>query len=137
MPKKGMVWVYSPPKPPKPKVPDTVRQEVSEKANALVETLLKPKFIKPPSPDERFNYIVDIFTKWFRGYLYFCATYHCPGPNATSPSFETRFTRLEYAGPDRFNLAYMRYTEQWQEVYRDLSLDECLESIREEAFFWP
>jgi len=137
MPKKGMTWVYSPPKAPKPKVPDVTKQDVTAKANALVETLFKPKFIKAPSLDERFNYIVDIFTKWFRNYLYFCATYHCPGPNAISPSFEARFTRLEYSGPDQFNLSFMRYTGQWVELYRDLSLDECLKAIREEVFFWP
>ena len=40
-------------------------------------------------------------------------------------------------GVDRYHLFYMRYMEQWQEVYRNLSLDECMKAIREEALFWP
>ena len=67
----------------------------------------------------------------------FLNRYCCPGPNALSPTFEARFTRLQYAGNGRFNLAYMRYTGQWWEVYRGLTLDECLARIREEPLFHP
>lgn len=136
MPRKGMSWVYSPPKLPKPKVSESVKQGVAEKANALVETVLKPQHIKPPPDDERFNYLVDISTKWFRSYFYFCTTYRCPG-NATVPSFEDRFARLEYRSPDRFNLSFMRHTGQWIEIYPDISLDECLVAIRDDPFFLP
>ncbi len=31
----------------------------------------------------------------------------------------------------------MRYTDQWQEVYRDQTLDECLESIENDPMFMP
>ena len=47
MPKKQ--WVYSPKKPSKAQVPDAIKQEVMTKANALVEAVLKPKNVKPPS----------------------------------------------------------------------------------------
>ena len=49
------MWVKSPPKQPKPKVPDAVKTNVEAKANDLIETVLKPNHIKPPSGDERFN----------------------------------------------------------------------------------
>jgi len=129
------MWVYSPPKPSKPKIPDALKAEVEAKANELVESVLKPKYVKPPPEDERFNYVIDIFTKWYRGYFYFCATYRSPGPNAISPTFEDRFARMEYVGANRFSLAFMRHTGQWQELYPSLTVDECLESITNDPFF--
>ena len=137
MAKRRKTWVFRPPKQPKPKVPDTVKTNVKAKANDLIETILKPNYIKPPSEDECFNYIVDIYSKWYRNYFYFCAKYACPGPNAISPFFETRFARLEYVGHERFNLSYMRHTGQWWEIYTDLSLDESLTAIKNEPHFLP
>ena len=130
-------WVSSPPRQPKPKVPDAVKAEVAAKAGALIETALKPNHLKPPPEDARFNYVVDIYTKWYRHYFYFCSKYHCPGPNAISPIFEAKFARLEYVDNDRYNLSYMRHTEQWWEIYTDLSIDKCLETIRDESHFLP
>jgi len=60
-----------------------------------------------------------------------------PEPNALSPSFETKFTRMEYIADNRFNLAYMRHNEQWFEVFQDISMDECLKSIEENPVFTP
>jgi len=139
MAKARKMWVFSPPKQPKPKVPDAVKANVEAKANDLIETVLKPNHIKSLSGDERFNYIVDIYSKWYRSYFYFCAKYACPGPNAISPFFETKFARLEYVGHERFNLSYMRHTGQWWEmgIYTELSLDESLDAIRDEPHFLP
>ena len=122
MAKSKKTWVYSPPKPPKPKVPESVKAEVEKKATELVESTLKPR-IEPPPKDERFNYLVDIYTKWHRNYFYFCGKYCSPGPHALSPYFETRFARLEYIGKDRFTLSYMRYTGKWWEIYEGLTLE--------------
>ncbi len=130
-------WVYSPPRQPKPQVPDAIKAEVAAKADALIETALKPDHIQPPPEDPHFNYVVDIYTKWYRNYFYFCSKYHCPGPNAISPFFEARFARLEYVDNDRYNLSYMRHTEQWWEIYTELSLDECLATIKDEPHFLP
>ena len=137
MAKGRKMWVFSLPKQPKPKVPDAVKTNMEAKANDLIETVLKPNHIKPPSGDERFNYIVDIYSKWYRSYFYFCAKYACPGPNAISPFFETKFARLEYVDNECFNLSYMRHTGQWWEIYTELSLDESLDAIRDEPHFLP
>lgn len=129
------VWMYSPPKPPAPKVPAGFKDEVQRQANELVTSTLRPRYIKPPPKDNRFNYVVDIFTKWYRHYFYFCATFCSPGPNAIAPSFEERFARMEYIGGDRFNLAFMRHNGQWVDIYHSVSLQECLESVRDDPFF--
>jgi hypothetical protein len=135
--KKHKMWIYSPKKTAPPQVPDTIKAEVETGAKELVESYLKPTFIKPPPKDARWNYIIDIFTKWHGGFFYFCSTYACPGPNAISPTFESRFARMEYVGGRKFNLAYMRHTDKWWEVYRGLTADECLRLIRDEAIFQP
>ena len=38
---------------------------------------------------------------------------------------------------DNYNLSYMRHTGQWWEIYRDLSLEECLAAVRAEPHFLP
>ena len=118
-----------------PKIPDSIKSEVKLKADSLIKDVLKTKYIKPPPEDNDFNYLVDIFNKWYRGYFYFCSKYNCPSPNAMAPSFEDKFARLEYAGQDKFNLAYMRHTGQWFEIGFDLSLDECLNEIENGSHF--
>jgi hypothetical protein len=131
-------WIDSSPNPPMPKVPEDLMAEVEIKATELVETVLKPQHLKPPPEDQPFNYIVDIYTKWYRNYFYFCAKYACPGPNALSSFFETKFARMEYVGGrSRFNLSFMRYTGEWIALHRNLSLEECLAAIRDEPHFYP
>ena len=134
MTKRQKMWIYSPRKKP---VPDLLKAEVQSRANELVENVLKPEHIKPPPKDIEWNYIVDIYTKWHGSYFYFCAKYCSPGPNAISPSFETKFARMGYFGNNHFNLSYMRHTGQWWEIYTDLSSDECLTTIRNEPHFLP
>ena len=101
-------WVYSPR--PASRIPDSVRNEITAKADEIVQTVFKPRYVKPPPRKPRFNYIVDIYTKWHKNCLYFRAKFACPGPNALSPFFEDSFTRLAYMANGRFNLAYMRHT---------------------------
>jgi len=128
-------WIHCPR--PASHVPDAVKEKVTAKANEIIETVFKPRYIKPPPKNERFNYIVDIYTKWNKGCLYFRAKYACPGPNALSPFFEDSFTRLAYMANGRFNLAYMRHTGKWQEVFNDLSMEDAFDAIREQPFFHP
>lgn len=130
-------WGAVAPKKIKPTVPDSTQAMLKEKANRLIDNVMKPEHVKPAPTSNDFNYIADLHSKWYRNYFYFCATYNCPSPNARSPSFETKFARMEYIADNRFNLAYMRHTEQWFEVALDISMDECLKRIEEEAIFMP
>lgn len=61
MKRREKAWFWRPEKSPKPKVPDNVKAEIETKANELVESFLKPEYIKPPPEDIRFNYAVDIY----------------------------------------------------------------------------
>jgi hypothetical protein len=131
-----MRWVFSPSKAVKPKISAGVKTTVEQQAQALIDTVLKPKHIQPPPPDARFNYVVDIYGKWYGNNFSFCAQYACPGPNALAPFFEDKFARLECIdGQRRFSLAYKRYTGEWVEIYPDLSLAQCLGAIKDDPFF--
>lgn len=122
-------WIRLPDKKPKPQVPASEKQLIEQRCNDFIVTELKPKIVPKPE-DYEWNYLVDIFGKWYRNYFYFCSVYNCPGKNAISPSFESKFARLEYTSPDRFNVAYMRHTGQWWEILQGLSLEECLSEMR-------
>jgi hypothetical protein len=130
-------WVYAPQKPAPPKVPEALKREVETKANALVESLLKPKHVQPPPADPQFNYIEDIATKWYRSYFYFYAVYRSAGPYALGGTFEAKFARLTYIGDGRFSLAFQRHTGEWIEIFPDLTLDECLAAVRDDPWFQP
>jgi hypothetical protein len=130
-------WMRVSPRRVSPQVPDAVKRVLKEEADDIIANVLKPEHIKPPPTDNGFNYLVDIDAKWHRHYFYFCARYNCPSPNAIAPSFETKFARLEYIGAKKFNLSYMRHTEQWFELYQELPMRECLRLIAEDPHFMP
>jgi len=129
--------VYGQRKVSKPKVSGNLKNEVKEKADKFVETVLVPRYVKPPQEDAKFNYVIKIYTKWYSNYLYFCSTYHVSGSNAIQPTFANKFARLEYDPNNGCNLAYMRHTEQWQEIGFDLSIDDALNMIEENEWFTP
>lgn len=130
-------WMKVPAKPARPKLPDDLKLEVQKKADQFLESFLKPTFIRPPPQDPKFNYVVEIFTRWHQRYFYFCSKYRCPHENCISEYFETRFTRLEYVGNKKFNVAYMRHTGQWWEILEGLTLDECFDAIKEQELLHP
>jgi hypothetical protein len=127
----------SPLKKPRIKLPDSLQTEVETKAAALIENVLKPRHVLPPSKGERFNYIIDVGAKWYRNSFYFFSTYACPGPNALSPTFESKFARMEYLGNARFALSFLRHTGEWVGLYDALSVDECLKAIQDDPWFVP
>jgi hypothetical protein len=137
MPQEINPWAMYPRKTSTASLPESLKMEVTSKANELIETVLKPKYIQPPPENPQFNYIVDIYVKWYHKAFYFCAKYHVAGPNPVEPSFEAKFARMQYAGNNRFHLAFMQHSGQWVELYTGLSLDECLAAIRDDPFFQP
>ena len=136
MPKAQKRWVYAPPKPTKPTISAALQQEVEQKAQPIV-LVWKQTYLQPPPADASFNYLIDIWTKWYRSAFYFCGTYASPHPNAIAPTFEVRYARMTYAGDRNFNLAYMRHTEQWWELFTDVPLEEALHTIEITPHFHP
>jgi hypothetical protein len=114
-----------------------LKQEVNQKAGDLLENVLKPKYIEPPPKGRQLNYLVDITTKWLGSKCYFINIYRSPGPHAVSPTFETKFARMEYVDNAKFALSFLRHTGQWVELYDALSVDECLKAIQDDPWFQP
>lgn len=117
---------------------DSIKSEVEAKANDLIRNVLKPKHVVPPKKDEPFNYIADIGAKWYRNYFYFFSTYACPDPNSRSPTFESKFARMEPLPAGKFALYFMRYTgKEWVGIFDELSVDECMNAIQDDEWFVP
>lgn len=133
--KQPLTWMVRPTRPKKPAISESLKAQVDAKAKELVETVLKPRFVQPPPKKPRFNYIIDVTAKWHRSSLYFISTYACPGPNALSPTFEAKFARMEFVGGSKFSLSFMRHTGKWVVLYERLSLDECLDAIKDDPWF--
>lgn len=132
-----MDWLPTPARTAKRIVPVDLKSEVTLKAEELIETVFKPRHLKPPPADPRYNYLVDIYTVWNRSFLYLCSRYACPDPNAISKHIEHRFARLRYVGSRRFDVAFMRNNEEWCEIYWDLPITEALHTIANDPFFLP
>lgn len=133
LPKTWMLPTTS--RPAKSPVSERIRADLDARATKLVEVVLKPRYMRPPPKKPRFNYITDVWVKWIGSAFYFGTTYTCPGPNAISPSFESRFARMEHLGGGRFALSYMRHNDKWSRLFPSLTVDECLDAIENDWHF--
>lgn len=114
-------------KPGKP-ISEFEKQQITADCQPLVEQF-KIQYIRS-NPDKRFNYLIDIYTRWRGNYLYFCEKYKSDDENRIADEFEVKFVRLEYKGHDLFNLSYLRHTEQWFLIATDLTLRDCLNMMK-------
>jgi hypothetical protein len=116
-------------------LPDYARPAIDEKARNLVETVLKPRLVID-EPHKEYNFVIDVVTRWRGSSVYFISIYRV-GSRGDVPgdTFEAPFARMQYKAGDLFGLSYMRHTGKWEEVYPGLSVEECLESIRDDPFF--
>ena len=115
----------------------SIKASVETKAKDLIDKVLKPKHVLPPPVGAHGNYVTDMGAKWHGKYFYFFSIYACPSPNALSPTFESKFARMESLGNDKFALYFMRHTGEWVGIYDSLSVDECMRAIRDDPWFVP
>ncbi len=120
-----------------PTLDAVTKAQVEAKVRELIDKVLKPKHVKPPRDGAKSNYLTDIMPRWYGSTLFLVSVYACPGPNAISPTFEDRFGRLKPVGGGRFDLDFMRHTGQWVPLHQGLTLDQCLEAIRDDPWFMP
>lgn len=130
-------WMFAPRKAKTKPVPEQIKSALKSQADDFIASKLKPLHVAEDNEAKEFSYVTDISTRWRGSYFYFCATYQCVGVGCISPTFETKFARMEYVGANRFNLSYMRHTGQWIEIFQDITVDDALQEILDQPFFCP
>lgn len=130
---RGYEWTFSPEniKPSRKLISDI------ESRFALIIDRFKRDFIREPKEGNESSYIVDIYQKKRGRFFYLCAKYRCPAKNCISEFFDIKFARLECYISNTFNLAYMRHNDEWNDPYRELTLDECMKMIETDELFHP
>ncbi len=120
-------------------VPVLFKRALTEKAEQLCQDKFRPAllFQAEAAKSHNFNYPVEVNTTWRGKYFYFCTKYRRPEHNGVQEFFEVRTPRIEYVGNSLLSLAYRRHTSRWCEVFFDMSLDECFETIEQMELFWP
>ncbi len=117
--------------------------KITDKQKAAITVFFEPLILKfktelqKVEPNKKFNYLVDIYTKWNQNYFYFCEKYKAVSDNRIADEFETKFVRLEYVSENNFNFSYFRHTGQWQLVIDNITLQECMEMIEGNPNFRP
>jgi hypothetical protein len=114
----------------------------SEKATIVaacerfITEVLRPRFLPEIRPTE-FNYPIDIRGKWHgRNYRFF-QRYRSDGHHTEKGEFDWPFVRLEYVGPDRFDISFFRHTEKWWPLHRSVTLKEALRLIETDGLLHP
>ena len=110
------------------------RTEAKAALDAFVAEHYRPQLKEPPKNSE-FNYAVDLTTRWHGPYLYIRAKYACPSPLAVTPFFERDFVRLGVVFANKWNLWARRYNDEWLCLEQDLTLQQCFQRMRTDAWF--
>lgn len=117
------------------KLTDFEKLTIESQCQPLIKKL-KSQYISK-NPNKEYNYLIDIYTKWYRNYFYFCGKYKSESPNKITDEFEDKFVRLKIIKENEFDISYLRHTGKWFEIAYDLTLNECLEMIEDTPTLHP
>jgi hypothetical protein len=109
---------------------------ITATCQAFIDTILKPRF-RPTVTPTQFNYPVDIQGKWHGTKYRFLQRYRSGFEDNRGEEFDAPFVRLDWIGPDRFDIQWHRHTGQWHRVYRNLSLKDALNTIISDELLHP
>lgn len=128
-------WMPSSTRSPIIKPSEADKEHINNYFLPLIEAF-KKQYI-PKKPNKGFNYLVDIYSKWYQNYFYLCEKYRSEHPERIQDEFEMKFVRLKYTGKDQFEFSYFRHTGQWHLVSVGLTLDDCKNMILSNPVFQP
>ena len=134
MPKKVRGWYYNP---PKQKVDEFAKEGIKKKCDKFIESVLKPRFISNEQSALDGSYVINIYSKWWRNFIYFYAKYQDTRSEAIEPTYDWKLARIEYLKENRYNLAYFRHTGKWWVIFYEIPLEECFEAIEDMPHFHP
>jgi hypothetical protein len=133
--KNQRIWISKESMKTKLKLTDSEKNDIMTQCQPLVH-LFKNQYVIE-NPDTRFDYLVDVYAKWYHNYLYFCEKFKSEHANRIKDEYEVKFIRLELTGKDRYNFSYYRHTGQWFLVTIDLTLKDCMEMMQANPNFQP
>lgn len=128
-------WMLSSRSNQKIKLSESEKYNIQDYFHPLIESFKKQYVLE--NPNKEFNYLVDIYSKWYQNYFYLCEKFKSEHPNRLMDEFEVKFVRLKYTGKNQFDFSYFRHTGQWHLVAENLTLDECKEMILSNPNFQP
>lgn len=102
----------------------------------MIDDFLKPRFLRAIQPTE-FNYPVDIRGKWHGSKYRFIQRYRSGFPDNLGEGFDAPFARLDWISTDRFDIQWHRHTGQWFRLYRGLTLDKAIETLKSDGILHP
>ncbi|PYE99015.1 hypothetical protein BJ122_1465 [Rhodopseudomonas faecalis] len=122
--------------------PRSVGLSASEKAaitiacQRFIDEVLKPRFLPTVRPTA-FYYPIDIVGKWHGRRYRFIQRYRSGQPETLGEEFDAPFTRLDWIGPDRFDLQWHRHTGTWYRLHHGLTLEQALKTIEADGILHP
>ncbi len=128
-------WVFGSTKAPNVKPTEQEKQHINEFFEPLINAF-KKQFVKE-NPNKDYNYVTDVYSKWYQNFFYLCEKFKAEHPNRIADEYEAKFVRLKYTGKDQFEFSYFRHTGQWHLVTSGLPLEQCKEMILENPAFQP
>lgn len=125
-------------KPLKPNVAfsEVEKARITDACERLIDDFLKPRFLPSIRPTE-FNYPVDILGKWHGAKYRFIQRYRSGFTENLGEEFDAPFARLDRIKPDHFDIQWHRHTGEWFCVYRGLTLDRAVETLRSDGLLHP
>ncbi len=130
------IWRKVVKKPPPAKPTENEKLAIVAACEAFIRDVLKPRFLPEIKPTE-FNYPIDIFGDWRARRYRFLQRYRSDSPNRIRDEFDAPFARLDFLGPDRFDIYWMRHTGQWWRLHRDVTLEQALRLMIDDGHLHP
>jgi hypothetical protein len=118
------------------KLSEVEKALVTATCQRFIDEILKPRFLPAITPTA-FNYSVDIQGKWHGSRYRFIQRYRSGFPENLGEEFDAPVARLDWIGPDRFDIQWHRHTGAWYRLYRDQTLVQALKTIADDGHLHP
>ena len=112
------------------------KSTVTAACQDLIEGFLKPRFLPAIRPTA-FNYPVDTLDNWHGTKYRFTQRYRSGFADNAGEEFDIPFARLNWIGPDRFDIQWHRHTGEWYLLHRDLSLAKAIATLKTDGHLHP
>ena len=109
---------------------------VTEACQQLIDQFLKPRFLPGVRPTQ-LNYPVDILGKWHGAKYRFIQRYRSGFEDNHGEEFDAPFARLDWVGPNRFDIQGHRHTGQWFRLHYSLTLADAIDTLKSNGLLHP